>query len=102
MLAAGWQQCQAWAGWTAPSASAKSCPPCVLLAFLLLLLQALHKIEETWRNMNLIFSAYQDTDIGQFSVDDTIIETLESDNLTLQNLLGGKYVQVWRVQARTD
>lgn len=69
---------------------------------MLLLLQALHKIEETWRNMNLIFSAYQDTDIGQFSVDDTIIETLESDNLTLQNLLGGKYVQVWRVQARTD
>lgn len=44
--------------------------------------------------MDLTFTAYQDTDICQFNVDDTIIETLESDNLTLQNLSGGKYVQV--------
>ncbi|KAL4450636.1 hypothetical protein ABPG77_000992 [Micractinium sp. CCAP 211/92] len=59
----------------------------------LLVEKALQKIEETWRNMNLTFSAYQDTDISQFSVDDAIVEMLESDNLTLQNLLGGKYVQ---------
>lgn len=50
--------------------------------------------------MNLTFSAYQDTDISQFSVDDAIVEMLESDNLTLQNLLGGKYVQVRPWQAR--
>lgn len=46
--------------------------------------------------MDLTFSAYQDTEISQVSVDDVIIETLESDNLTLQNMSGGKYVQVRR------
>lgn len=44
--------------------------------------------------MNLTFSPYQDSDISQMSVDDAIVEALESDNLTLQNMSGGKYVQV--------
>lgn len=44
--------------------------------------------------MDLTFSPYQDSDVTQMSVDDAIIESLESDNLTLQNLSGGKYVQV--------
>lgn len=56
--------------------------------------KALHKIEETWQAMDLTFPPYQDTDVSQMSVEDAIIEALESDNLTLQNMSGGKYVQV--------
>ena len=72
--------------WLHPHSPSPTCQPfCV---------QALHKIEETWRSMDFTFSMYQDTDISQMSVDDVVIESLESDNLTLQNLSGGKYVQV--------
>ena len=56
--------------------------------------QALHKVEETWRSMSLSFAPYQGTEVSQMTIDDAVIEALESDNLTLQTLSGGKYVQV--------
>ena len=36
----------------------------------------------------------QDTGVLQMVIDDTVMEALESDNLTLQTMSGGKYVQV--------
>lgn len=44
--------------------------------------------------MALTFSQYQDTDVSQMGVEDAVVEALESDNLTLQGLSGGKHVQV--------
>jgi hypothetical protein len=40
-----------------------------------------------WRNV-------QETGVLQLVIDDTVMEALESDNLTLQTMSGGKYVQV--------
>jgi Dynein heavy chain, N-terminal region 2 len=54
----------------------------------------LEKIDNTWRGLNLSFSQYQDTDVYQMKADDAITEALEADNLTLQNMSAGKYVQV--------
>ena len=56
----------------------------------------LEKIDATWRQLELSFSQYQDTDVWQMQADDAITEALEADNLTLQNMSGGKYVQVRR------
>lgn len=53
----------------------------------------LEKIESTWSQLYLSFSQYQDTDVSQMNADDAITEALEADNLTLQNMSGGKYVQ---------
>jgi dynein heavy chain, axonemal len=53
----------------------------------------LEKIESTWKQLFLQFSHYQDTDVFQMVADDAITEALEADNLTLQNMSGGKYVQ---------
>ena len=36
----------------------------------------------------------QETGVLQLVIDDTVMEALESDNLTLQTMSGGKYVQV--------
>ena len=55
--------------------------------------KALKKIEETWVGLNLEFTIYGDTDIFQVVVDDLIVETLENDNMALQNMGSGKYVQ---------
>lgn len=55
--------------------------------------KALHKIEETWGGLSLTFAPYHDTGILAMSVDDAVMEALENDNLTLQNMSGGKYVQ---------
>jgi hypothetical protein len=54
----------------------------------------LEKIDNTWKSLNLSFSQYQDTDVTQMKADDAITEALEADNLTLQNMSAGKYVQV--------
>lgn len=53
----------------------------------------LEKIEATWKGLFLEFQHYQDTDVFQMRADDAITEALEADNLTLQNMSGGKYVQ---------
>jgi dynein heavy chain, axonemal len=53
----------------------------------------LEKIETTWKQLNLTFSQYQDTDVFAMVAEDAITEALEADNLTLQNMSGGKYVQ---------
>ena len=50
-------------------------------------------------SLNLTFSPYQDTDNVQMTVEDVITEALETDNLALQNMSGGKYVQVSRGSA---
>ena len=55
--------------------------------------KALNKIEEVWAGLDLSFSQYQDTDVSQVAADDAITEALENDNLVLQNMSGGKYVQ---------
>ena len=65
----------------------------------LIIEKALKKIEETWVSLNLTFSPYQDTDNVQMTVEDVITEALETDNLALQNMSGGKYVQVSRDSA---
>lgn len=54
----------------------------------------LEKIDSTWSGLYLSFSQYQDTDVFQMNADDLITEALETDNLTLQNMSAGKYVQV--------
>ena len=54
----------------------------------------LEKIDSTWSGLYLSFSQYQDTDVCQMNADDLITEALETDNLTLQNMSAGKYVQV--------
>lgn len=65
----------------------------------LIIEKALKKIEETWVSLNLTFSPYQDTDNVQMTVEDVITEALETDNLALQNMSGGKYVQASRGSA---
>lgn len=60
----------------------------------LIIEKALKKIDETWSALSLTFSPYQDTDNIQMTVEDTITEALETDNLALQTMSGGKYVQV--------
>lgn len=60
----------------------------------LIIEKALKKIDETWSSLNLTFSPYQDTDNVQMTVEDSITEALETDNLALQTMSGGKYVQV--------
>ena len=60
----------------------------------LIIEKALKKIDETWSALSLTFSPYQDTDNVQMTVEDTITEALETDNLALQTMSGGKYVQV--------
>ena len=66
----------------------------------------LEKIDSTWSGLYLSFSQYQDTDVFQMNADDLITEALETDNLTLQNMSAGKYVQVcpirtYGIQARS-
>ncbi|CAG9462750.1 unnamed protein product [Pedinophyceae sp. YPF-701] len=53
----------------------------------------LKKIDETWAALALVFEPYQDSEVYQVVVDDTIREALENDNMLLQNMAGGKYVQ---------
>lgn len=60
----------------------------------LIIEKALKKIDETWSALSLTFSPYQDTDNVQMTVEDTITEALETDNLALQTMSGVKYVQV--------
>lgn len=60
----------------------------------LIIEKALKKIDETWSSLNLTFSSYQDTDNVQMTVEDSITEALETDNLALQTMSSGKYVQV--------
>ena len=60
----------------------------------LIIEKALTKIDETWSSLSLTFSPYQDTDNVQMTVEDSITEALETDNLALQTMSGGKYVQV--------
>lgn len=60
----------------------------------LIIEKALKKIDETWSSLSLTFSPYQDTDNVQMTVEDSITEALETDNLALQTMSGGKYVQV--------
>ena len=60
----------------------------------LIIEKALKKIDEPWSALSLTFSPYQDTDNVQMTVEDTITEALETDNLALQTMSGGKYVQV--------
>ncbi|KAA6419077.1 MAG: flagellar outer dynein arm heavy chain beta [Trebouxia sp. A1-2] len=59
----------------------------------LIIEKALKKIDETWSSLSLTFSPYQDTDNVQMTVEDSITEALETDNLALQTMSGGKYVQ---------
>ncbi|DBB00313.1 TPA: Dynein beta chain, flagellar outer arm [Trebouxia sp. C0004] len=59
----------------------------------LIIEKALKKIDETWSLLSLTFSPYQDTDNVQMTVEDSITEALETDNLALQTMSGGKYVQ---------
>lgn len=67
----------------------------------LIIEKALKKIDETWSALSLTFSPYQDTDNVQMTVEDTITEALETDNLALQTMSGGKYVQAsLNVQAK--
>ena len=60
----------------------------------LIIEKALKKIDETWSSLSLTFSPYQDTDNVQMTVEDSITEALETDNLALQTMSSGKYVQV--------
>jgi len=60
----------------------------------LIIEKALKKIDETWSSLSLTFSPYQDTDNVQMTIEDSITEALETDNLALQTMSGGKYVQV--------
>lgn len=64
--------------------------------------QALHKISDTWAGLQLSFAPYQDSDVQQMSVDDAVMEALESDNLALQNMSSGKYVQVRQTVAGVE
>lgn len=57
--------------------------------------KALEKIGATWAGLSLTFSPYQESEVFQFNADEAITEALEADNLLLQNMSGGKYVQVW-------
>ena len=55
--------------------------------------KALTKIDETWAALDLSFSPFHDSEVMNILVDDLITETLEADNLTLQTMSSGKYVQ---------
>jgi dynein heavy chain len=55
--------------------------------------KALEKIDTTWGALNLEFSNYQESEVKQMAVDELVVETLEADNLVLQNMSSGKYVQ---------
>jgi len=55
--------------------------------------KALKKIDETWSSLTLSFVPFPETEICQMMYDEVVQETLESDNLALQNMSAGKYVQ---------
>ncbi|KAK9866454.1 hypothetical protein WJX84_011662 [Apatococcus fuscideae] len=55
--------------------------------------KSLRKIEDTWGALNLTFSPYQETDTMQMTIEEVITESLEADNLQLQNMSTSKYVQ---------
>eukprot|EP00899_Mesostigma_viride_P009330 jgi/Mesvir1/18399/Mv14277-RA.1 len=59
----------------------------------LIIEKALKKIDETWLNLTLGFVMYQDTEVMVLHVDDAVVEALENDQLQLQNMSAGKYVQ---------
>jgi len=59
----------------------------------LIIEKALEKIDATWSALNLEFTTYQESEVMQMGVDDMVIEALEADNLQLQNMSSGKYVQ---------
>lgn len=60
----------------------------------LIIEKALKKIEETWSALQITYTAYPEMpDVFQFTVDDAIIESLEADNMALQNMGNSKYVQ---------
>lgn len=54
----------------------------------------LKKIEEVWSKMDLDFEPYSEVaEVFQVHVSDELREVLEQDNMALQNMAGGKYVQ---------
>lgn len=54
----------------------------------------LRKIEEAWNNHDLQFKPYADVpDTFSVEVTDEVREALEQDNMLLQGMAGGKYVQ---------
>ncbi|KAK3254170.1 Dynein beta chain, flagellar outer arm [Cymbomonas tetramitiformis] len=59
----------------------------------LIIEKAIAKIDDTWSGLNLTFVPYQESEVQQMCTDDLIIEALETDNLALQNMSSGKYVQ---------
>ena len=55
--------------------------------------KALKKIEDTWAALALDFSPFPDSEVKNLVVDEAITEVLEGDNLALQTMSSGKYVQ---------
>ena len=61
---------------------------------------AVHPFPATWRGSSESKGdrprpiGVQETGVLQMVMDDAIVEAFESDNLTLQTMSGGKYVQV--------
>ena len=53
----------------------------------------LKKIEDTWKQQNLIFEAQGDSDLSLLKVDESVMECLEDSVVQLGNLQGSKYVQ---------
>jgi dynein heavy chain len=59
----------------------------------LIIEKALKKIDETWVSLTLAFTPHPGTGVATISLDDTVMESLESDQLQLQTMGAGKYVQ---------
>ena len=57
----------------------------------LIIEKALKKIEDVWAGLAIDFVPYEG-EMLQLTVDDTVLEALENDNLQLQNMSGNKYV----------
>ena len=59
----------------------------------LIIERAIQKIDANWASAQLDFPPIPESELPSVAVDETILEMLENDNLQLQNMSGGKYVQ---------
>ena len=55
--------------------------------------KVLKEVEQRWASFSLIFTPFPDSEVLSVSVDETVIEALENDNVVLQGIGSGKHVQ---------
>ena len=53
--------------------------------------ETLKNLENTWSQANFIMNFYKDSDVPLLKLEDEIVEQLESDQMAIQSIVGGRY-----------